>query len=218
MKITYGDAKPDPQIRPWAPSTNWKSPDLRVTNARNATDNRFADIPWEGHNNWIVAKVRNPGKVDAKNVRVDFFVKDFTLGGGAEFPLGSDTHDVDSNDEVEFTSSKAWVPPPLSAIPFLNIRPHYCVVARIAAYNDPAQPNVREITLDNNEAVSNHTQLVSVSASPSSREMGVVKVTNPLPTVADCRVVVRQTSPLAVPTSKRRGCTCRRARSRTSSS
>jgi M6 family metalloprotease-like protein len=194
IHITYGDAKPDPQIQPWAPSTNWKSPDLRVTNARNLADSRFADIPWEGHDNRIVATVRNPGKIDATGVRVDFFVKDFTLGGGAETALGSDTHDVGSGDVIEFTSSVPWVPPPLSAIPFLSIAPHYCVVARIAEYTDPANPAIREITLDNNEAQSNHTQLISVSASPSTREMGVVKVTNPLPTAADCRVVVRQTS------------------------
>ena len=197
VHIVYGDAKPDPQIRPWAASTNWKSPDLRVTNARNLADSRFRDIPWEGHDNRIVATVRNPGKVDATAVRVSFFVKDFTLGGGAEFALGTDTHDVGSGDVVEFTSSVAWVPPPLSAIPFINIRPHYCVIARIAEYQDPANPAIREITLDNNEAQSNHTQLISVSASPSTREMGVVKVTNPLPAAADCRVVVRQTSPLS---------------------
>ena len=41
IHITYGDKKPDPQIRPWAPSTNWKSPDLKVTNARNQADARF---------------------------------------------------------------------------------------------------------------------------------------------------------------------------------
>ena len=69
------------------------------------------------------------------------------------------------------------------------------MVARIAEYNDPSNPAIREITLDNNEAQSNHTQLISASASPSTREIGVVKVTNPLPAAADCRVVVRQTSP-----------------------
>lgn len=197
VHILYGDAKPDPQIRPWAPSTNWKSPDLRVTNARNLADNRFRDIPWEGHDNRIVATVRNPGQVDAVNVRVDFFVKDFTLGGGAESPLGSQILNVDSGATVEFTSSSAWVPPPLSAIPFFHIQAHYCVIARIAEYQGPGVPPIREITLDNNEAQSNHTQLISVSASPSTRETGVVKVTNPLPTAADCRVIVRQTSPIA---------------------
>ena len=197
VRIQYGDSKPDPQIRPWAPSTNWKSPDLRVTNARNAADSRYRDLPWEGHDNRIVATVRNPGLLNARSVRVDFFVKDFTLGSGAETPLGSDTHDVPTGATVEFTSSVAWVPPPLSAIPFLGIRPHYCVVARIAEYADPVDPSIREITRDNNEAQSNHTQLISVSASPSSREIGFVKVTNPLPAAADCRVQVRQTSEYA---------------------
>lgn len=82
----------------------------------------------------------------------------------------------------------------MSIIPFLNIQAHYCVVARIAEYSDPAVPSIGEITRDNNEAQSNHTQLISVNASPSSREMGFVEVTNPLPAVADCRVQVRQTS------------------------
>lgn len=196
VRITYGDAKPDPQIRPWAPSTNWKSPDLRVTNQRNATNNAWRDIPWEGHDNRIVATVRNPGVISARSVRVEFFVKDFTLGGGAETSLGFDVHDVPAGGaSVEFTSSVAWVPPPLSAIPFLQVRPHYCVVARIVEYRDPDNPAIRETTPENNEAQSNHTQLISVSASPSSREMGVVKVTNPLDVAADCRVVVRQTSP-----------------------
>ena len=197
IHITYGDAKPDPQIRPWAPSTNWKSPDLQVTNARNLADPRFRDIPWEGHDNRIVATVRNPGMLDATGVRVNFFVKDFTLGGGAETALGSDTHDVVSGDEVTFTSSIPWIPFPVSAIPFLNIAQHYCVVARIAEYSDPGDPTIREITLDNNEAQSNHTQLISVSASPSTRETGLVRVTNPLPVAANCRVQVRQTSPFS---------------------
>ena len=56
---------------------------------------------------------------------------------------------------------------------------------------------MREITLDNNEAQSNHTQLISISASPSSREIGVVNVTNPHAMPADCYVTVRQTSPLS---------------------
>jgi hypothetical protein len=77
------------------------------------------------------------------------------------------------------------------------VAPHYCVVARIAEYFDPGNPTTREITVDNNEAQSNHTQLISSSASPSTRETGVVKVVNPLTTDADCRVQVRQTSPYA---------------------
>ena len=71
------------------------------------------------------------------------------------------------------------------------------MVARIAEYSDPGDPTIREITLDNNEAQSNHTQLISVSASPSTRETGLVRVTNPLPVAANCRVQVRQTSPFS---------------------
>jgi hypothetical protein len=128
---------------------------------------------------------------------VDFFVKDFTVGGGAETHFGSDVHDVASNATVVFSSPDPWVPPPWSLVPFGVIRPHYCVVARIAEYADPADPSVREITLDNNEAQSNHTQMISASASPSSREGGVVKVTNPYAVPADCFVAVRQVHPVS---------------------
>ncbi|MGB3675099.1 MAG: hypothetical protein WA988_11715, partial [Candidatus Nanopelagicales bacterium] len=197
IRIRYGDAKPDPQIRPWAQSTNWKSPDLQVTNARSQADNQFRDTPWEGHDNRVVATVRNPGMVNAVSVRVDFSVKDFTLGGGAETPLGYDVHDVPTGATVQFRSGP-WVPPPLSALsPWIPFNPHYCVVARIAEYVDPANPAIREITLDNNEAQSNHTQMISVSSSPSSRESGTVKVDNPLDEPAMIRVQVCQTSPLA---------------------
>ncbi|MGV9336504.1 hypothetical protein [Nocardia sp. NPDC003726] len=194
IHIKYGDAKPDPQIRPWAQSTNWKSPDLRIINARNQVDNRYADMPWEGHDNRIVATVRNPGQMNAKAVRVDFYVKDFTVGGGKETHYGGETRDVNTGAEVTFTSTVPWIPPWLS---LLAIRPHYCVIARIAEYKDPADPTIREIAISNNEAQSNYTQLMSVSASPSTREMGFVKVTNPSSLPADCRVAVSQTSPLA---------------------
>ncbi len=198
IHVRYGDKKPDPQIRPWAPSTNWKSPDLQVTNDRNRADSRWRDIPWEAHDNRIVATVRNPaGQLDARQVRVDFFVKDYTLGGGAEKSLGSEVHDVPAGQEVKFTSSVPWIPPPLSAIPFVTIPVHYCVVARIAEYHDPITPSVGEITRDNNEAQSNHTQVISASSSPSTRETGFVRVTNPYSEPADCRVQVRQTSEFA---------------------
>jgi hypothetical protein len=128
---------------------------------------------------------------------VDFAVKDYTLGGGRETPLGSDVHDVPAGAQVTFTSSVPWVPPPLSLIPFVTIPVHYCVVARIAEYHDPINPAVGEITRDNNEAQSNHTQVISATSSPSSRETGFVKVDNALGVTANCRVQVRQTSPFA---------------------
>jgi hypothetical protein len=197
VHILYGDAKPDPQIRPWSATTNWKSPDLLVENARNLADASFRDIPWEGHPNTLVATVRNPGKVDAHGVRVDFFFKDFTLSDGTEYALGSDTHDVAADTEVQFRSSVAWVPFPFSIIPLFGsqIQAHYCVVARIAEYADPANPAIMEVTPDNNEAQSNHTQLISFSSSPSSREIGLLKVRNPYPVAAAMFIDVRQTSP-----------------------
>lgn len=197
VHILYGDAKPDPQIRPWSAGTNWKSPDLQVENARNLVDASFKDLPWEGHNNTIIATVRNPGKVDAQSVRVDFFYKDFTLSNGTEHALGSDTHDIAAGTEVQFRSSITWIPFPFSIIPFFGsaIQAHYCVVARIAEYIDPSNPAIREVTLDNNEAQSNHTQLISASSSPSSREIGILKVRNPYLVPAAMYVDVRQTSP-----------------------
>lgn len=191
VRLRYADAKPDPSLRPWSQSTNWKSPDLRVENFRNLQNPALRDLPWEGHDNWIVATVHNTGRDVAKDVEVVFGWKDFTLAGGAEHALGSLTiPSIAAGSSVDVTSPDVWRPPVLSNIPFLTIRPHYCVFARLTAQPD-------EITRDNNEAQSNHTQLISASASPSTRETGVVRVTNPHPVEARCRVVVRQTDPLA---------------------
>lgn len=194
VRLRYADAKPDPSILPWSQSSNWKSPDLRVENHRNRqnADPQLRDVPWEDHDNWIVAKVRNTGRDVARDVEVSFAVKDFTLGAGAEKPLGSVVIPLlNAGQEVEVTSPDVWKPPPLSSLqPWLTIRPHYCVLARITAQPD-------EITRDNNEAQSNHTRLISASASPSTRETGVVRVTNPHPVPARCRVVVQQSDPLS---------------------
>lgn len=141
IRLRYADARPDPSMRPWAQSTNWKSPDLRIRNGKSAND-----VPWEGHDNWIDATVRNTGRDTACNVEVSFAVKDFTLASGAETSLDSVTVPrLDAGDEVVVSSPKAWRPPPLSLIPFLTVRQHYCVVARIT-------PQADEITRDNNEA------------------------------------------------------------------
>lgn len=191
VHLRYADAKPDPAFQPWGQSTGWKSPDLRVENFRNLQNPALRDVPWEGHDNWIVATLRNNGRDTANNVEVTFGVKDFTLGGGAEMSLGSVTvASLAAGADVDVTSPNVWRPPALSQIPFLNIRPHYCVFARVTALPD-------EITRDNNEAQSNHTRLISASSSPSTRETGVVKVTNPHPVEARCRVVVRQTDRLS---------------------
>lgn len=186
INLRYADAKPDPSIRPWAQSTNWKSPDLKIRNGKGSND-----TPWEGHDNWIDATIRNTGRDTAYDIEVSFAVKDFTLAGGAEKSLGSVTiAKLDAGAQTVVSSPDAWRPPALSSIPFLTVRQHYCVVARITAQPD-------EIMRDNNEAQSNHTVLISASGSPSTRETGTVKVTNPHPVAARCAVVVRQTGQLS---------------------
>ncbi|MET0859514.1 MAG: hypothetical protein ABW091_00665 [Microbacterium sp.] len=191
VHLRYADAKPDPAFAPWGQSTGWKSPDLRVENFRNLQDAALRDVPWEGHDNWLVATLHNKGRDTANNIEITFGVKDFTLGGGAERPLGTVTvASLAAGAQIDVTSPDVWRPPALSLIPFLTVRPHYCVFARVTALPD-------EITRDNNEAQSNHTRMISASGSPSTRETGVVKVTNPHPVQARCRVVVRQTDRLA---------------------
>ncbi|SDO86836.1 M6 family metalloprotease domain-containing protein [Klenkia soli] len=185
VKLTYGDAKPDPQIRPYAMSTHWQSPDVEVANARSQTPG-LRNVPWAGHPNTVLATVRNPGKVDAPGVRVEFSWLDMTVAGGPEMPLGSQTLDVPTDAEVVFTAPTTWVPPTSSS-------PHFCVVARIAEYT---VAGAREIIVDNNVGRSNYSRVVSASASPSTRTGGVVKVTNPYPVAADCVVSVLQTSPI----------------------
>ena len=191
VRLRYADAKPDPSIRPWGQSTNWKSPDLVVENFRSQQNPALRDVPWEGHDNWVIATIRNTGRDTATNFEVTFGVKDFTLGGGAEHSLGVVTiASLAAGADVQVTSPNVWRPPALSGIPFFNIRPHYCVFARIT-------PQADEITRDNNEAQSNHTLMISASSSPATRETGVVKVTNPHPVEARCRVIVRQNGPLS---------------------
>ena len=74
-------------------------------------------------------------------VRVDFFVKDFTLGGGAETALGHRhaRRRLRRRGRVHLVRGRGCRRR-CRPIPFLNIRPHYCVVARIAEYPDPADP------------------------------------------------------------------------------
>lgn len=197
IHIVYGDQKPDPQIRPWAASTNWQSQDIEVKNSRSAANAAFRNVPWAGHPNSIEATVRNPGDVDATGVAVDFFWKDFTFSEGTEHFLGRDVRDVVHDTDVVFTAPNTWTPPVLPILGNLGITftGHFCVVARIAEYADPVIPNLKEVTPANNEAQSNYNVVISSSASPSTREGQVLTVRNPQPTRARIYTSVRQTSP-----------------------
>ncbi len=188
VRVQYGvNSRPDPAIRPWpaGPDRQWQSPDIEVRNTRNATDSAWFNVPWAGHPNTVVAKVKNNGNLAAPNVRVEFFVKNFNVGGAPEEFLGADTRNIPALGTVEFTTT--WNPPGNG---------HYCVIVRIPTYVITGPPVVVEMSPHNNLAQSNYTRFISGEASPASREMTVVEVGNPYDKAT--RVFIRpgQSNPL----------------------
>jgi len=170
LRVRYGViGKPDPSIRPWpaGPGREWQSPDIEVRNARNAADPAWRNVPWEGNPNTVAAQVRNAGTLDAPAVTVDFYVRNFNIGGGPEVFLGTQTRDIPANTTVEFTT--AWTPPSQG---------HFCIVVRIPIYQLPGGAAV-EITEFNNVAQSNYDRFISRTASPPSRETTFVEIANP---------------------------------------
>lgn len=188
IRIRYGtNGRPDPSIRPWpaSPDRQWQSPDIEVRNAKNATDAAWTNVPWVGNPNTVVAKVRNAGNVMAPSVRVNFYVKNFNIGGAPEVFLGSDVRDVGAQATVEFTTG--WVPPSTG---------HYCVVARIPLYIVPTAPTVVEMTELNNIAQSNYDRFNTATSSPSTREHTTVEVGNPYDERTRVWIIGEQTNPL----------------------
>lgn len=183
LRIRYGViGKPDPSIRPWPAALDrpWQSPDIEVRNARNAADTAWFNVPWAGNDNTVAAKVRNAGQVDAPQVRVNFYVKNYNVGGSPEAFIGSDVRDVAAGAVVEFTAP--WTPP---------FEGHFCVVVRIPLYQTPATPPatpVVELTELNNVAQSNYDRFISATSTPT-REWTEVEVGNPYP--ARARVFLR---------------------------
>ena len=185
LRIQYGiNGKPDPSIRPWdAPP--WQSPDIEVRNERNAADPVWFNVPWQANPNTVVAKVKNGGNVSAPDVTVNFYVKDFTVGGAPESFLGTDTQDIGPGATVEFTTS--WTPPSNG---------HYCIVARIPLYQTPAPARIVELTEFNNVAQSNYDRFISPTGSPSLRQHTQIIVRNPYGLPARVYLDVRGTNPL----------------------
>ena len=190
------DLKPDPAITPWSPSTNWQSPDIEVINGRSLADPAFRNVPWEGHANTVVARVTNRGSSPARGVKVQFFSKDFTFGGGVEVPLGEQTQDVGVGATVTFTAPQAWSPTTLSLI-FSGIpyEQHACLVARMAPFLDPVS-NIWEVTPENNEAQSNYTWVATTTSSPATREVAVINAENTLEEPAYVYFTINQPHPL----------------------
>ena len=114
IRVSYGaNSQPDPAIRPWPGSgTNaWQSPDIEVFNDKNVADATFKNLPWTGHSNRIVARVTNPGSLLATGVRVDFSVKDFTVGDPSRRRWAS-TSRTSQPATPSSSSSTAGCPPP----------------------------------------------------------------------------------------------------------
>lgn len=188
VRIRYGvNSRPDPSIRPWpaSPDRQWQSPDIEIRNAKNQADAAWFNVPWLGNTNTVIAKVKNNGGLDAPAVRVNFYVKNFNVGGAPETFLGFDQKDIPKGATVEF--STAWVPPSGG---------HYCVIVRIPLYQLPANPAVVEMTELNNVAQSNYDRFISATASPSSREMTSVEVGNPYPIRTRIWLTVGHSNPL----------------------
>lgn len=188
LRIRYGaNGRPDPSIRPWpaGPGRQWQSPDIEVRNAKNLADAAWANVPWVGNNNTIVAKVRNAGTILAPQVRVNFYVKNFNIGGAPEVFLGADVRDVAAGATVEF--STMWVPPSTG---------HYCVVVRIPLYIVPTATTIVEMTELNNLAQSNYDRFNTATSSASTREETVVEVGNPYDEATRVWIIGEQTNPL----------------------
>lgn len=176
----------DPGIRPWSGAPTWQSPDIEVRNDRSkAAPAKWANTPWVGNMNTVVAKVRNGGDKLAKGVRVNLYVTEFTTGDGPWMLLGTDTKDVPAGATVEF--SAAWVPPSAG---------HFCVIARIDLYVDPDLAGAFETNIYNNEARSNYSRFVSTSSSPADRVGTQILLANPFEQATIVNAEVRQTHDL----------------------
>ncbi len=197
VRVRYApDVKPDPALTPWSPSSNWQSPDIEVINGRSLSDSAFRNIPWEGHDNTVVARVTNRGSSAARSVKVQFFWKDFTFGSGTEQPLGEQTQDIPVGASVTYTAPQLWRPPTLS-FPFGSVRfkQHACLVARIDPFLDPVS-HILEVTPENNEAQSNYTWMATTSSSPATREVTTILAENPFDKPAVVYFTIHQPHPL----------------------
>lgn len=196
IKVTYGDEKPDPKLTNFSEQSSWRSPDIKVQNARSSIKDAYKDVPWEGHLNWVQAHVRNAGTVDAPGVTVNFAWKNYALTNSPEFPLGSEKLDVPAGGQPVVFTSKDWIPPISNLFGGTGFPAHYCLIARIEPYSVPSMPAIKEVTPSNNEAQSNYTHVNGVFASPSSRDGTGITLYNDAAGPRRIHTIVGQTNPL----------------------
>lgn len=172
VRVRYGaNGRPDPSIRPWpaSPDRPYQSPDIEVRNAKSTMDPvNFFNTPWLNHDNTVAAQIKNGGNLDAPGVTVNFYVKDYNVGGAPEYFLGTQTKNVAAGATVEFTTN--WVPPRDG---------HFCIIVRIPLYQTPGSPSIAEQTEFNNVAQSNYDRFNSATSSPAHRVSCSVAVGNP---------------------------------------
>ncbi|KAK0119968.1 hypothetical protein ONS95_011392 [Cadophora gregata] len=188
IRIQYGtNGRPDLYIRPWPAGNSYQSPDILITNDKCLTDpSQWFNQPWVGHANTVHATYRNRGPMTARNVRVEFYIVDFTAGGNPpKVLLGTDTRDVppESTAPNGVTFETTWIP---------NNDGHKCIIASTPLFVDTSiSPNIVEITDTNNTAQSNYAKYIARSASPATREILQVSLTNPFKSRADIYVLPR---------------------------
>jgi M6 family metalloprotease-like protein len=188
VRVRYGsNGRPDLGIQPWDNGPTWQSPDIEVRNDKNAADVSLFNVPWAGRPNTVVAKVHNYGDFPATGVRAEIFVTEYSAGDGPWVSLGTVTKNVAALAAEEFTVG--WNP---SA----DESKHYCIIVRIAAYEDPGNPAIDDTNIFNQEARSNYTRFISASASPSTRVGASVLLSNPYAETTKVTARVRQTHPL----------------------
>ena len=184
IRIQYGtNGRPDLYIRPWPGGDDWQSPDIEVRNARSiAEPATWANVPWVGHANDVIARYRNRGPVTCRNVKVDFWVKDYTVSGGPEAWIGSETHDVPPESTTPFVEFKAsWVPANDG---------HKCIIVRTPLYIDASvNPNIVELSDSNNSAQSNYSRYIAASSSPAKRGIAAITLHNPFDKRAEIYVM-----------------------------
>lgn len=187
VNIRYGaGSRPDPSITPWSTDT-WQSADIEVRNAVNQADPAWRNVPWHDHHNTVVATVHNAGRLDAPDVRVDFWITDMNVGGGTWQPLGTGIGSIPAGQSREIVCGTVWRP----------LAPgHYCIEVRIPLYQLPPPTYLVEATEGNNAARSNYDRFNSQSASTPTREKLTLTVGNPYRVEAHVALHAVQSNPL----------------------
>ena len=194
VRVRYGPIdRPDPSIRPWpgtGPGRQWQSDDIEVRNRRSDVDSRWLNVPWVGHENRVIAHVKNSGDRDAPGVRVEIYVCDYNISGRSAPAtlLRGYSQDIPVGQTVPYEA--IWVP---------HTQGHFCIRVRIPPYQTPPSatpPNRLEASTDNNLAQSNYDRFYSGTSSPGSRQTTTIQVTNPYSERTQVFIGAGQSNPL----------------------